>query len=90
MSMLLVFLLGLSYIVDCYGTYANSAVAASTLFRSILGAGFLLFVTGMFHNLGVSWAMSLLEFLIAALFPVPILLFIHGGKIRKLSRYSPS
>jgi len=34
--------------------------------------------------------MSLLGFLTAALFPVPILFFIYGERIRKLSKYSPS
>lgn len=81
---------GLNYIIDCYLINANSAIAANTFFRSWLGAGFPLFATGMFHNLGVDWAMSLLGFLTAALFPVPILFYIYGHKIRQWSKYSPT
>jgi len=47
-----------------------------------------MFATGMFHNLGVPWAMSLLGFLCVALFPVPILFYIYGAKIRGLSKFS--
>lgn len=35
-----------------------------------------------------SQAMSLLGFLTVALFPVPILFFIYGARIRKLSKFS--
>lgn len=43
-----------------------------------------------YHTLGVDWATSLLAFIAVALFPVPILFYIYGSRIRKLSRYSPS
>lgn len=43
----------------------------------------------MFHNLGVAWASSLLGFLCLALAPAPVLFFIHGERIRKLSKFSP-
>lgn len=33
--------------------------------------------------------MSLLAFLCVALFPVPILFYIYGARIRKLSKYAP-
>ncbi|THY62428.1 MFS general substrate transporter [Aureobasidium pullulans] len=87
-GVLLVFLQGLNYIIDVYKVNANSAIAANTFFRSWLGAGFPMFATSMFNTLGVPWAMSLLGFLTLALFPVPILFFIYGEKIRKLSKFS--
>lgn len=31
---------GLNYIIDCYGIYANSAIAANTFLRSLFAAGF--------------------------------------------------
>lgn len=77
-------------ILDVYKWNANSAIAANTFFRSWVGAGFPMFAVPMFNKLGVPWAMSLLAFLCVALFPVPILFFIYGEKIRKLSKYSPS
>ncbi|KAF4772220.1 hypothetical protein N7455_009060 [Penicillium solitum] len=87
-GVLLIFLQGLNYIVDVYPTYANSAMAANSFFRSWLGAGFPMFASAMFHNLGVNWAMTLLGCLTAALFPVPIVFFIYGPKIRSWSRFT--
>jgi hypothetical protein len=37
---------------------------------------------------GTSQAMSLLGFLTVALFPVPILFFIYGARIRKKSKFT--
>ncbi|KAJ5183947.1 MFS multidrug transporter [Penicillium capsulatum] len=87
-GILLIFLQGLNYIVDAYTIHANSAIAANSLFRSSLGAGFPMFATGMFHNLGVNWAMTLLGCLTAVLFPVPIAFFVFGPKIRSWSKFS--
>jgi len=87
-GVLLIFLQGLNYIIDVYKANANSAIAANTFFRSWLGAGFPMFANYMFKRLGVSWAMSLLGFLTVALFPVPILFFIYGARIRKKSKFT--
>ncbi|KAF2686298.1 MFS multidrug transporter [Lentithecium fluviatile CBS 122367] len=89
-GVLMIFLQGLNYIIDVYLMYANTAIAANTFLRSGFGAGFPLFATAMYHTLGVNWATSLLGFLTAALFPVPILFYIYGKKIRGMSRYSPT
>lgn len=89
-GVLMIFLQGLSYIIDCYTMYANSAIAANTFLRSGFGAGFPLFAQAMFHTLGVNWATSLLGFITVALFPVPILFFFYGHKIRKMSKYAPT
>jgi hypothetical protein len=86
----MIFIQGLSYIIDVYTMHANSAIAANTFFRSLAGAGFPLFATAMFHNLGVPWATSLLAFLCMALIPVPICFFIWGKKLRSLSKFSPN
>jgi hypothetical protein len=48
-----IFLQGLNYIIDVYMMNANSALAANTFARSLMGAGFPLFATAMYHNLGV-------------------------------------
>ncbi|KAJ5125037.1 uncharacterized protein N7515_008862 [Penicillium bovifimosum] len=87
-GVLLIFLQGLNYIIDVYPMYANSALAANSFFRSWLGAGFPLFAKPMFHNLGVNWAMTLLGCLTAALFPVPIIFYIYGPRIRTWSKFT--
>ena len=86
----MIFLQGLSYIIDVYLMHANSAIAGNTLVRSLAGAGFPLFATALYHTLGVAWSTSLLGFLTVAFFPVPILFFIYGKKIRQMSKYSPT
>ncbi|KAF2270173.1 MFS general substrate transporter [Lojkania enalia] len=89
-GVLMIFLQGRNYIIDCYLMYANSAIAANTFVRSFVGAGFPMFATAMYHTLGVDWATSLLGFLTAALFLVPVLFFFYGKKIRDLSKYTPT
>ena len=86
----MIFMQGLNYIIDVYLMYANSALAANTLIRSFAGAGFPMFATAMYTNLGVAWASSLLGFLTAAMFPVPVLFYIYGKKIRGMSKFSPT
>ena len=90
MGCLITFWQGINYIIDCYGFYANSAIAINTFIRSIAGAGFPLFAPAMYHNLGVAWATSVLGFLCVAFAPVPILFYIYGARIRAKSRYKPT
>lgn len=85
----IIFLQGLNYIIDVYMMFANSAIAANTLVRSLIGGSFPLFATQMYHRLGVEWASSLLGFLTAAMIPIPVLFFFYGAKIRAMSKYTP-
>ena len=66
-----IFLEALNYLIDAYLIVAASAIAANTLLGSLFGAGFLLFATVMFDNLGVNWPDSLLEFLAVAILRIP-------------------
>ncbi|KAF2765139.1 MFS general substrate transporter [Teratosphaeria nubilosa] len=88
MGFILIFVQGLTYIIDCYLMFAASAIAANTVARSMVGAGFPMFATAMFDNLGVPWATSLLGFLTLAMLPAPILFYLYGGKLRKISKFS--
>jgi DHA1 family multidrug resistance protein-like MFS transporter len=89
-GILMIFLQGLNYIIDVYMWHANSALAANTFLRSFAGAGFPLFAQYMYDGLGVAWATSLLGFLCIAMVPAPILFFLYGAKVRKMSKFSPS
>ncbi|KAK4150463.1 hypothetical protein C8A00DRAFT_36928 [Chaetomidium leptoderma] len=73
-----------TYLVDCYPTFAASAIAANTVFRSL--AGMLLPLAGpsMYQNLGLGWGNSLLGFICIALIPVPMLLIKYGARLRKM------
>ncbi|GAB7350639.1 hypothetical protein MBLNU459_g1202t1 [Dothideomycetes sp. NU459] len=85
-----IFLQALNYLIDAYLVVAASTIAANTFLRSFFGAGFPLFATAMFKNLGVEWAGSLLGFLAIAFWPIPFLFYIYGERLRKLSKYAPT
>ena len=76
----------LSYLGDAYPDYVASVYAGNDLVRSAFGAAFPLFATGMYHNLGVGWASSLLGFLSIAFIPIPFLLYRYGEKLRMRSK----
>ncbi|KAL5372726.1 hypothetical protein DPSP01_013288 [Paraphaeosphaeria sporulosa] len=80
---------GMSYLIDCYGFYANSAIAVNTFIRSFFGAFFPLFTHAMYTKLGVAWASSLLAFVCVAFLPVPVLFYVYGAKIRAKSKWAP-
>jgi DHA1 family multidrug resistance protein-like MFS transporter len=81
---------GMSYLIDCYGFYSNSAIAVNTFIRSFFGAFFPLFTRAMYHNLGVPWATSLLGFICVVFLPVPVLFYIYGARIRAKSKWAPT
>ncbi|KUL82308.1 hypothetical protein ZTR_09726 [Talaromyces verruculosus] len=88
-GILVIFMQGLNYIIDVYMMFANSALAANTLARSLLAGGFPLFATQMYHKLGVDWASSLLAFLTVGMVPIPFMLYRYGSKLRDMSRFRP-
>ncbi|PSN69427.1 citrinin biosynthesis transporter CtnC [Corynespora cassiicola Philippines] len=81
---------GMSYLIDCYGFYSNSAIAINTFIRSFFGAFFPLFTHGMYADLGVPWATSLLGFICVAFVPVPVLFYVYGARIRERSKWAPT
>lgn len=90
LGIMVIFMQGLSYIIDMYLMFANSAIAAQTLARSLLGGAFPMFSLQMYHRLGVDWASSLLGFLTVTMIPCPILFYVYGAKLRAMSRYKAS
>jgi DHA1 family multidrug resistance protein-like MFS transporter len=76
----------LPYLSDAYPDSVASVLAGNDLMRSAFGAGFPLFATGMYHQLGISWASSLLAFLGIAFIPIPFLLYKFGKQIRQKSK----
>lgn len=68
----------LSWLPDAYPAYAASVLAGNDLFRSSFGAGFPLFATAMYHNLGVGWASSTLAFISIVFIPIPWVLMKVG------------
>jgi hypothetical protein len=72
-----------TYLVDCYGKYAASALAANTVLRSIFGCVLPLAGPPMYAALGLGWGNSLLAFVALAFSPVPFVFYTYGERIRK-------
>ncbi|KAJ7817769.1 major facilitator superfamily domain-containing protein, partial [Mycena olivaceomarginata] len=74
------------YLVDTF-SYAASAVAAASVFRSMFGFGFPLFGHAMFQALGTGGGNSLLAGLAIVLgIPFPIYLYYRGASMRARSK----
>ncbi|RAL07017.1 MFS transporter [Aspergillus homomorphus CBS 101889] len=71
-----------SYMVDAFGPYAASAVAANTLVRSFVGAFLPLAGPSMYATLGLGWGNSLLGFIALLMLPVPVIFYYYGKRIR--------
>ncbi|KAJ8520988.1 hypothetical protein ONZ45_g2264 [Pleurotus djamor] len=67
-----------AYVMDAYGLYFASAIAATVVLRSFGGAVFPLFSTPMFNALGDQWAMSVFGFMSAK----------YGWWIRSKSKFA--
>lgn len=76
-----------TYLVDAFTIYAASAMAANTVLRSLVGAFLPLAGPQMYQTLGLGWGNSLLAFIAIAMWPVPILFFIYGERIRNSKRF---
>lgn len=71
------------YLVDAYVEFAASAIAASTVFRALLGALLPLAGRKMYSTLGLGWGTSLLAFIAVAMIPVPVVFYKRGERIRQ-------
>ncbi|KDQ63393.1 hypothetical protein JAAARDRAFT_29421 [Jaapia argillacea MUCL 33604] len=89
-SIQLIFLALFNYIIDAYLFVAASALAASTVVRSLFGAAFPLFATQMYDTLNPRWASTLLGFLALLMVPIPFVLIKMGPRLRLKSRYAPT
>ncbi|EPE24961.1 MFS general substrate transporter [Glarea lozoyensis ATCC 20868] len=79
----------ITYIVDSYPTYSASAIAASSLLRSLAAFVFPLFAPAMYEKLGYGWGNSLLGFVALAIGgPAPICLWLWGAKLRAKSKFA--
>ncbi|KAG5763470.1 hypothetical protein H9Q72_008426 [Fusarium xylarioides] len=82
-GMIIVFMCISVYLVDAYIQYAASAIAASTVLRSLVGALLPLAGRSMYKSLGYGWGTSLLGFIAAAAIPLPFIFYKYGERIRR-------
>ncbi|KAB8222312.1 major facilitator superfamily domain-containing protein [Aspergillus novoparasiticus] len=83
----MIFISLLTYVTDAYKIYSASALAASVILRSIVGALFPLAADPLYSTLGVGWATSVLGFASLACIPIPFALLYAGPWIRKRSPF---
>jgi MFS family permease len=84
-GLLMTFMPAISYLVDVFTIHAASAMAASTVLRSIAAAFIPLSSQQMYGQMGYGWGNSLLGFIACALIPIPFLFIKYGERIRKSS-----
>lgn len=84
----LIFIAGITYIVDVYQEDANSAMSIHVVVRSLVASSFPLFAAAMYDRLGVAWASSVLALLSLVMAPAPILFWVYGSRIRSWSHFS--
>ncbi|KAL4929771.1 MFS transporter [Aspergillus undulatus] len=75
------------YVTDAYKIYSASALAASVITRSMLGAALPVAAKPMYETIGVGWATSLVGFVSIACLPIPYVLLWKGYWIRERSRF---
>ncbi|PSN69733.1 membrane transporter [Corynespora cassiicola Philippines] len=72
-----------NYYIDSFEAYAASAIAAGTVFRSLVGGVIPLFAPGLFEAIGYGWGISMFGFVALVLAPAPILFYMFGERIRE-------
>ncbi|KZP20080.1 MFS polyamine transporter [Athelia psychrophila] len=76
-----------SYLIDTFGMWSASALAAVSCFRSLAGFGFPLFAPAMYNSLGYGKADTILAALAIAIgCPAPWIFWYYGEQIRGTSK----
>lgn len=70
------------YLVETFGKYSASALAASKVLQSVVGAFLPLAGLPLYDNLGYGWGNSLLGFVALAFIPIPWLFYRYGAVLR--------
>ena len=81
-GLLMTFMPATTYLVDVFTVHAASAMAASTVLRSLAAALIPLSSQTMYARLGYGWGNSLLGFIALSLIPIPFLFIKYGERIR--------
>lgn len=74
-----------SFLVDVFGKYSASAIAANISLRCITGAFLPLVARPLYKRLDYGWGNSVLGFIALLFLPVPMILMRYGERIRNHS-----
>ncbi|KDR67699.1 hypothetical protein GALMADRAFT_257977 [Galerina marginata CBS 339.88] len=86
-AVFIIYLAVFSYLADCYGPFASSALAGQSLARNLSATAFPLFTTQMYRQLDYKWANTLFGCIAAVMVPIPFVLFFYGPAIRRRSKF---
>lgn len=87
-ALFILYLSVFTYLADCYGPFASSALAGQSLFRNMMGMAFPLFCQQMFAKLTYHWANTIFAFIAVLMIPIPYILFFKGPQIRARSKFA--
>ncbi|PCH44464.1 MFS general substrate transporter [Wolfiporia cocos MD-104 SS10] len=87
-ALYIIYLAVFTYLADCYGPFASSALAGQSLFRNLMGMAFPLFTQQMFASLTYHWANTLFALIAVVMIPIPFILFYKGPAIRARSKFA--
>ncbi|CAL1715271.1 unnamed protein product [Somion occarium] len=87
-ALFIIYLAVFTYLADCYGPFASSALAGQSLSRNIMGTIFPLFTAAMYNNLTYKWANTLFACIGLIMIPIPVILFFKGPAIRARSKFA--
>ncbi|KAK0119202.1 hypothetical protein ONS95_008061 [Cadophora gregata] len=75
-----------NYYIDSFEKYAASAIAAGSLFRSVVGGVVPVFTGALLERVGLGWGFSIFGFVSLLLAPSPLLFYVFGGRLRERFR----
>ncbi|KAI0793846.1 MFS general substrate transporter [Fomes fomentarius] len=87
-ALFVIYLAVFTYLADCYGIFASSALAGQSLSRNIMGTAFPLFTEQLYARLTYHWGTTLFAFIAVAMIPIPFILYWKGPVIRARSKFA--
>lgn len=72
-----------NYYIDSFERYAASAIAAGSLFRSVIGGVVPVFTGHLLEKVGLGWGFSIFGVIGIILAPSPVVFYIYGERLRK-------
>ncbi|WOO80564.1 Efflux pump atB [Vanrija pseudolonga] len=87
-AILIIYITSFTYLSECYGVYASSAIAGQSFARNVMGGAFSFLTAPMFNRLTVRWSLVMMGGFATLLAAVPFVAFVWGPQIRARSRYS--
>ncbi|KAL1409161.1 hypothetical protein Q8F55_005990 [Vanrija albida] len=87
-AIFMIYVTAFTYVSECYGVYASSAIAGQSSARNLIGGCIAFATNSMFGAMTPRWAIVMMASFAAVLALVPFVAFFYGPRIRARSKYS--